>query len=115
MLTVRDYLYSFITTGMTPLHRVVQIGDVDLLTEFLMVCPESLRDANANGETAIHLSVMNEKYEELKVLGGWMQRMRKRDASSTEVHVMNRRDREGNTALHVAAHKNNHQVCSYPS
>ncbi|KAJ4875587.1 Ankyrin repeat family protein [Raphanus sativus] len=96
--------------GMTPLHRVVQIGDVDLLTEFLMVCPESLRDANANGETAIHLSVMNEKYEELKVLGGWMQRMRKRDASSTEVHVMNRRDREGNTALHVAAHKNNHQA-----
>ncbi|CAH2079402.1 unnamed protein product, partial [Thlaspi arvense] len=98
--------------GMTPLHLVVQKGDVDLLTEFLLVCPESIRDANVKGETALHITVMNDRYEELKVLRGWLQRLRKADASSTESHVLNRCDRQGNTALHLAAYKNNHQACS---
>ncbi|ESQ43005.1 hypothetical protein EUTSA_v10013813mg [Eutrema salsugineum] len=96
--------------GMTPLHLVAKKGDVDLLTEFLLVCPESIGDANVNGETALHIVVMNDRYEELKVLRGWMQRMRKSDASSTEIHVLNKRDREGNTALHLAAYKNDHQA-----
>ncbi|KAL1223145.1 Ankyrin repeat-containing protein BDA1 [Cardamine amara subsp. amara] len=96
--------------GMTPLHLVVKKGDVDLLTEFLLVCPESIKDANVNGETALHIAVINDRYEELKILRGWLQRMRKSDASSTEIHVLNRRDREGNTALHLAAYKNNHQA-----
>ncbi|KFK27071.1 hypothetical protein AALP_AA8G330500 [Arabis alpina] len=84
-------------------------GREDLLTEFLLVCPESIRDANVKGETALHVTVANNRYEELKVLRGWMQRMRKIDASSTEIQVLNKRDREGNTALHLAASKNNHQ------
>ncbi|KAJ4868764.1 Ankyrin repeat family protein [Raphanus sativus] len=101
--------------GMTPLHLVAESGDVDLLTEFLLACPECIRDANVNGETALHIAVINNRYEELKVLRGWMQRIRKSDASTTEIQVLNKRDREGNTALHLAAYKNNHQACSYLS
>ncbi|RID69241.1 hypothetical protein BRARA_C01342 [Brassica rapa] len=96
--------------GMTPLHLVAKSGDVDLLTEFLLACPECIRDANVNGETALHIAVTNDRYEELKVLRGWMQRIRKSDASTTEIQVLNKRDREGNTALHLAAYKNNHQA-----
>ncbi|ESQ43006.1 hypothetical protein EUTSA_v10013583mg [Eutrema salsugineum] len=96
--------------GMTPLHLVAKKGDVNLLTEFLLACPESIRDANVNGETALHIVVMNKKYEELKVLTGWMQRMRESDALSTETHVLNKCDREGNTALHLAAYENNHKA-----
>ncbi|XP_019091916.1 PREDICTED: ankyrin repeat-containing protein At5g02620-like [Camelina sativa] len=96
--------------GMTPLHLVAKKGDVDLLTEFLLICPESIRDANVNGETALHITVMNDRYEDLKVIRGWMQRIRDNDALSTEIHVLNRRDREGNTALHLAAYKNSHQA-----
>ncbi|CAH8363446.1 unnamed protein product [Eruca vesicaria subsp. sativa] len=96
--------------GMTPWHLVAKKGDVDLLTEFLLACPECIKDANVNGETALHIAVINDRYQELKVLRGWMQRMRKSDASSTEIHVLNKRDREGNTALHLAAYKNNHQA-----
>ncbi|CAH2069981.1 unnamed protein product [Thlaspi arvense] len=97
--------------GMTPLHLVARKGDVDLLTEFLGACPDSIRDANVNGETALHIK---NRYEELKVLRGWMQRTRKSDALSTEFHVLNRCDREGNTALHLAAYKNDDQACSHP-
>lgn len=98
---------------MTPLHHVVTIGDLDLLAEFLVICPESIRDTNVNGETAFHITVMNDKYEELKILRGWMQRLHNSDSSSTENYVLNKRNREGNTALHLAAYKNNHQACSY--
>ncbi|KAG5374937.1 hypothetical protein IGI04_039533 [Brassica rapa subsp. trilocularis] len=92
--------------GTTPLHLVAEKGDADLLTEFLFVCPESIRDANVNGETALHITVKNDRHEELEVLRGWMQRMLISDALSTEKHVLNTRDRDGNTALHLAAYKN---------
>ncbi|CAF1759751.1 BnaC09g30930D [Brassica napus] len=92
--------------GTTPLHLVAEKGHVDLLTEFLFVCPESIRDANVNGETALHITVKNDRHEELEVLRGWMQRMLISDALSTEKHVLNTRDRDGNTALHLAAYKN---------
>ncbi|KAL0673480.1 hypothetical protein Bca4012_001461 [Brassica carinata] len=96
--------------GMTPLHLVAKEGDVELLTEFILVCPESITDATLNGETALHIAVISDRYEELKVLRGWMQRMRKGDASTTEIQVLNKRDRKGNTALHLAAYNNNHQA-----
>ncbi|KAL0734712.1 hypothetical protein Bca4012_010922 [Brassica carinata] len=91
--------------GITPLHLVAEKGDAELLTEFLFVCPESIRDANVNGETALHITVKNHRHEELEVLRGWMQRMRISDALSIEKHVLNTRDRDGNTALHLAAYK----------
>ncbi|CAN6976457.1 unnamed protein product [Brassica oleracea var. botrytis] len=96
--------------GMTPLHLVAKEGDVELLKEFILVCPESITDATLNGETALHIAVISDRYEELKVLRGWMQRMRKGDASTTEIQVLNKRDRKGNTALHLAAYNNNHQA-----
>ncbi|XP_056850232.1 ankyrin repeat-containing protein BDA1 isoform X1 [Raphanus sativus] len=92
--------------GTTPLHLVAEKGDADLLTKFLFVCPESIRDANVNGETALHIMVKNDRHEELEVLRGWMQRMLISDALSTEKHILNTRDRDGNTALHLAAYKN---------
>lgn len=110
-----DRFNYLITTGTTPLHLVAEKGHADLLTEFLFVCPESIRDANVNGETALHITVKNDRHEELEVLRGWMQRMLISDALSTEKHVLNTRDRDGNTALHLAAYKNDIKACSYPS
>lgn len=98
---------------MTALHLVAKKGDVDLLTEFLQACPESIRDADANGETALHIAVINKKYEELQVLTGWMQRRRKSDDGYTEDHVFNKRDRKGNTALHLAAFENDYKVYNF--
>jgi len=99
------------TTGMTPLHLVAKKGDVDLLTDFLLACPESIKDVNVNGETILHITIMNDKYEQLKVLTGWMQKMR--DSDDVFIDVLNRRDRGGNTVLHLAAYENNDKVCTF--
>ncbi|CAH2048308.1 unnamed protein product [Thlaspi arvense] len=96
--------------GVTPLHLVVEKGDVELLTEFLMACPKSILDVNASGETAIHTAVMNGRYEELKALTGWIRRMRQSDAASIETDILDRKNRDGNTALHVAAYENKHEA-----
>ncbi|KAH0854245.1 hypothetical protein HID58_090083 [Brassica napus] len=85
--------------GTTPLHLVAEKGHVDLLTEFLFVCPESIRDANVNGETALHITTRRARMMLI----------------STEKHVLNTRDRDGNTALHLAYKKNDIRACSYPS
>lgn len=87
-------------------------GDVDLLTEFLMASPKSIVDVNVRGETALHIAVSNGRYEELKALTGWIHRMRQRDAASMETEVLNKKDLEGNTALHVAAYDDKHQACT---
>ncbi|XP_010541886.1 PREDICTED: ankyrin repeat-containing protein NPR4-like [Tarenaya hassleriana] len=96
--------------GMMPLHLVVRKGDTELVTEFILACPECIRDVNVNGETALHIAVINDRYEELRVITGWVQRMRQKDASFLEIQVLNRRDQDGNTALHVAAYENKHEA-----
>lgn len=42
---------------MTPLHHVVTIGDLDLLAEFLVICPESIRD-HLRMHCLLHLTVL---------------------------------------------------------
>uniref|UniRef100_A0A1J3HWU4 Ankyrin repeat-containing protein n=1 Tax=Noccaea caerulescens TaxID=107243 RepID=A0A1J3HWU4_NOCCA len=92
--------------GTTPFHEVVRRGETDLMTEFLLACPSCIKDANVNGETALHMAVLNDRYEELEVLLGWVQRLRQVDAESLEMQFLNKRDQEGNTALHIAAYQN---------
>ncbi|CAA7057406.1 unnamed protein product, partial [Microthlaspi erraticum] len=92
--------------GTTPFHQVVRRGETDLMTEFLLACPGCIKDANVKGETALHMAVSNDRCEELEVLLGWVQRLRQVDAESLEMQFLNKRDQEGNTALHIAAYQN---------
>ncbi|BAB09340.1 ankyrin-repeat-containing protein-like [Arabidopsis thaliana] len=110
--------------GLSPLHLAVENDQVELALElvkvdpslvrirgrgdFLLACPESIKDVNVNGETILHITIMNDKYEQLKVLTGWMQKMR--DSDDVFIDVLNRRDRGGNTVLHLAAYENNDKV-----
>ncbi|XP_023637375.1 ankyrin repeat-containing protein BDA1 isoform X2 [Capsella rubella] len=90
--------------GTTPFHMLVRRGEIDLMTEFLLACPACVKDVNVNGETALHIAVLNDRYEELEVLVGWVQRLRHMDAESLETQVLNRRDENGNTVLHIATY-----------
>ncbi|KAL1198663.1 Ankyrin repeat-containing protein BDA1 [Cardamine amara subsp. amara] len=99
--------------GFSPLHLAVETHQVELALELVKFDPSLVRIPGRGGMTPLHLvvkKVINDRYDELKILRGWLQRVRKSDASSTEIQVLNRRDREGNTALHLAAYKNNHQA-----
>ncbi|TYH51420.1 hypothetical protein ES332_D10G272800v1 [Gossypium tomentosum] len=94
----------------TPLHHVVQNGNVDLLIKFLEVCPEAIEDVTVRDETAFHLAVKNDRFEAFQVLVGWLIRSRHKAASRWEKELLSWADIDGNTVLHVAAIRNRPQV-----
>lgn len=59
--------------GMTPLHDAAATEDhLDLLDDFLKVCPDSIEDVTIRNETALHVAVKCKKLEALKHLVEWL-------------------------------------------
>ncbi|KAL2544231.1 Ankyrin repeat family protein [Forsythia ovata] len=92
--------------GITPLHYVVEMENIELLIRFLLECPSSIKDLTVRYETAVHIAVRKQKFRAFKVLLGWIQR-------TDNTAVLTWRDEEGNTVLHVAALTNQPQACSF--
>lgn len=92
--------------AITPLHYVAEIGDVDLLAEFLATCPESIQDLTVRKETALLVAAKNDMLGALEVLLGWLQHV---DMDM----ILQWADDEGNTALHIATYRNHFQASSY--
>ncbi|XP_052115298.1 ankyrin repeat-containing protein BDA1-like [Arachis duranensis] len=91
--------------GNTPLHFASQIGECDLLAYFLSACPDSILDVNARDETAVHIAVRNQQFDALGVLIGWLKGNTRKGAASLEKSILNSKDEEGNTILHLSALK----------
>ncbi|XP_071912217.1 probable E3 ubiquitin-protein ligase XBOS31 isoform X2 [Coffea arabica] len=89
--------------GFTPLHYVAEVGDAELLAEFLEACPESTQDLTNGGETAVHIAVRNMNVRALQVLLSWVKRNNKE-------HILTWTDENGDTALHIAASTNNFEA-----
>ncbi|XAR70540.1 hypothetical protein NMG60_11027428, partial [Bertholletia excelsa] len=87
----------------TPLHYVAETDNIDLLAEFLYACPASIEDLNIRNETALHIAVKNFRLRAFKVLLGWLLKTLRRE-------VLNWRDEDGNTALHIAVATDQTQV-----
>ncbi|WOH09714.1 hypothetical protein DCAR_0729172 [Daucus carota subsp. sativus] len=84
----------------TPLHFVAdQEGNVELMVELLLACPESILDVNVRKETALHIAVKNNKIDTVKVMLEWLKLL-------DSVFVMGWTDEESNTILHIAASRN---------
>ncbi|XP_012472106.1 ankyrin repeat-containing protein BDA1 [Gossypium raimondii] len=104
LITINSELIRVKAKGMiTPLHYLAQIDDADLLAEFLFACPSSIEDTTVKFETAVHIAVKNRSIRALKVLLGWLNRVNKED-------ILNWKDEDGNTALHIAVSTNQPQV-----
>ncbi|XVF51859.1 hypothetical protein PTKIN_Ptkin04bG0217800 [Pterospermum kingtungense] len=105
LITINSQLISVKGKGMiTPLHYLIQTDDnADLLAEFLTACPSSIEDTTIQCETAVHIAVKNCSIRAFKVLMGWLQRVNKED-------VLNWKDEDGNTVLHIATSTNQTQV-----
>ncbi|XVF83513.1 hypothetical protein PTKIN_Ptkin16aG0494600 [Pterospermum kingtungense] len=91
--------------GETPLHYVIAREEKpELLTRFLEDCPESIRDATTENQTALHIAASNNKGEALKILCNML--------SKTDYcqDVVNQKDRNGDSALHIAARDNRHEM-----
>ncbi|KAL3518786.1 hypothetical protein ACH5RR_021375 [Cinchona calisaya] len=87
----------------TALHYVAEVGDEDLLAEFLVRCPKSIEDLTIRGETAVHVAVRNGNVRALKVLLGWLQ-------LTENEQILNWEDENGDTVLHIAASTRNFEV-----
>uniref|UniRef100_A0A7N2LAZ8 PGG domain-containing protein n=1 Tax=Quercus lobata TaxID=97700 RepID=A0A7N2LAZ8_QUELO len=58
---------------LTPLHHVVESGKhLDLLEEFLLVCPDSIVDVTGRNETALHIALKYNRLEVFKFLVTWL-------------------------------------------
>ncbi|XP_050277423.1 ankyrin repeat-containing protein BDA1-like isoform X2 [Quercus robur] len=100
--------------GMTLLHYAVITGDhLDLLVEFLSICPHSIEEVTIRNETALHIALKYDKLEAFKLLVGWLKKNRCKNSMFWERKVLNWKDGEGNTVLHVAISKNQPQAVDH--
>ncbi|MBA0750014.1 hypothetical protein Gogos_003882, partial [Gossypium gossypioides] len=80
---------------LTPLHQVVQTGNVYLLIKLL--------------KTVFHLAVKNNMFEAFQVMVGWLTRSSHESADRWEEKLLSWADIDGNTLLHIAAIRNRTQ------
>nr|XP_048330361.1 ankyrin repeat-containing protein BDA1-like [Ziziphus jujuba var. spinosa] len=99
--------------GKTHLHYVVEQEDVDLLTEFLSACPQSIQDMTIQNETALYIAVKNHKVDALDFLLGGLCRAYHQGSNTQEGKIINWKDDEGNIVLHVATAMNQPQGDCY--
>ncbi|WVZ03615.1 hypothetical protein V8G54_024421 [Vigna mungo] len=91
--------------GLTLLHLASESGDIHLLTEFLKACPDSVKDLTVRNETALHFAVTYRKLDTLRFLLRWL------TTNTVELQaILNQKDVDGNTILHIAAANNDTQA-----
>ena len=98
---------------LSPLHYIVKSGKhLDLLEEFLLVCPDSIVDVTGRNETALHIALKYNRLEVFKFLVTWLGVIAYKNAKSYQRTILNWKDDEGNTVLHIAVSKNQTQASS---
>ncbi|XP_059441851.1 uncharacterized protein LOC132174175 [Corylus avellana] len=96
--------------GVTLLHYAAQTGNIYLLAEFQKVCPMSIKDVTIRGETALHIALNYNQLEAFELLIRWLQQTTFEDSALWEKKLLNWKDEEGKTVLHIAAMKTLPQV-----
>ena len=92
--------------GTTPLHVAAVKGRVKVISELVRVRPDSIRALTDRGETALHLCVGRNRLEGLRVLVELIGR---------NSEIVNWKDFDGFTILHVAVAKKQFEVCIFCS
>ncbi|KAL0464267.1 UNVERIFIED_CONTAM: hypothetical protein Slati_0314300 [Sesamum latifolium] len=81
--------------GRTAIHYATN-GRVEIIDQLMAACSDSAKDVTTFGETALHLAIKSFKFESVKSVLHWVEKV-------GMVEVVNWGDKEGNTALHYAA------------
>lgn len=95
--------------GMTPLHHVAKEGNLKVLPVFLSACPKSFEDVTIRNETALHIALKHDKVEAFEILLRWLTAFCYEEYQF-EKRILNWRDEDGNTLLHIATSRNQPRV-----
>ncbi|KAJ4727295.1 Ankyrin repeat-containing protein [Melia azedarach] len=87
-----------------PLHYAAIKGRVQIISELLSACAESVDHVTARGETALHLAVKNFQFDAFTVLVEHFKQFNKLD-------VLNKNDSYGNTILRPAVYRKHYEAC----
>lgn len=87
----------------TPLHCAAIKGRVEVISVMLSACPDSVEDVTVQRDTTLHLAVKNNQFEVIEALVDRIREMNKED-------MLNMKDEQGNTVLHLASWKKQRQA-----
>ncbi|KAK4765627.1 hypothetical protein SAY86_026717 [Trapa natans] len=90
--------------GRNPLQVAACKGKVEVVEVLVWFKPEAGRSCNRDGETVLHMCVRSGKLESLKVVVGMF---------GGEDELIDWRDREGNSALHLAAANGQYETLDF--
>ncbi|XP_052478492.1 ankyrin repeat-containing protein BDA1-like [Gossypium raimondii] len=84
--------------GKTPLHYLCKVGNqLGLLDTFLEASPDCIQDVTIENRTALHIAIQNNRLDVLQLL---IRTLKRKDYYW---EVVNWKDKDGSTALHIAA------------
>ncbi|XVE69092.1 hypothetical protein DITRI_Ditri09bG0122500 [Diplodiscus trichospermus] len=95
--------------GYTPLHYVAREGNAPLLSQFLDHCPDCILDLTIRKETALHIAAKFNRLEAFKAILESIQK-NSEDNQFQRRRILNLQDKDGNTALNIAASNNRTQM-----
>ncbi|TYG59552.1 hypothetical protein ES288_D08G312200v1 [Gossypium darwinii] len=111
--------------GFSPMHLALQMGHTKLVLRLLKTDKDLVRvkgregmtpfhcaaaDVTVRNETALHLALKNDHTDAFNLLHGWLRKNRRGGGNGLERKVVNWRDDDDNTVLHIAATKQQHQA-----
>lgn len=87
----------------TALHYAASGGRIDIIKEIVSACTESVEDVTEQGETVFHVAVKNNRFEAIDAM---VELVRERN----KLYILNMKDNNGNSVLHLATWKKQHQA-----
>ncbi|MED6158236.1 hypothetical protein PIB30_030983 [Stylosanthes scabra] len=99
--------------GFTPFHFLCQADsdeNIQLLIEFLEICPDSIKDVNVRRKSALHIAIRYGNLRTLHVMFSWLKQNTLKDAESLEFYLPQKRDVAGNNIYHLATLTGNTEV-----
>ncbi|XP_022636121.1 ankyrin repeat-containing protein BDA1-like [Vigna radiata var. radiata] len=91
--------------GTLPLHYASVKGRIHVMTMLLSAAPLTVQAKTSTGETSLHIAVKNSQFDAVKFLVNYAKTLK------MERELLNDKDNQANTVLHLARSRKQYQVC----